>query len=139
MLGLVFEAFDGCVTSDAVSVCAPAVFNVTLKVFVPATSAVLPGNVAIASEDVSATWSVTLVSTFQQSSTALTVTLKAVPAVWALGVPVLPAVVPGAAGLPGRSKFSFLNPPGGQATVKRQALVVPWPALAVRGTLASPV
>src|SRR5437868_1256675 len=79
ILGLVFDAFDGCVTSEAVKVCAPVVFNVTLRVFVPATRAVFPGKVAIESVELSATWSVTLVITFQQSSTALTVTLKAVP------------------------------------------------------------
>ena len=52
------------------------------------------------------------VTTFQFASTALTVTLKAPPAVWADGVPVLPLAVPGAAVSPGRRIWSFANAPG---------------------------
>src|SRR5439155_1100185 len=39
--------------------------------------------------------------------TALTVTLKAVPAAWAMGVPVLPVAVPGAAVSPGTNNCNF--------------------------------
>ena len=38
---------------------------------------------------------------FQLASTARTVTLNAVPAVWAVAVPLLPLAVPGAALSPG--------------------------------------
>ena len=46
---------------------------------------------------------------FQLASTALTVTVKAIPTVWALGVPVLPLVVPGAALSTGANNCSFAN------------------------------
>src|SRR6266542_2843050 len=52
-----------------------------------------------------------LLTTFQLASTALTVTLKAVPAVRAVAVPVLPVAVPGAAVSPGTSTCSFRNAP----------------------------
>ena len=55
----------------------------------PATSAAFAGSAALASLEVMPTVSVE-VTGFQLASTALTVTLKAVPAVCALGVPVLP-------------------------------------------------
>jgi hypothetical protein len=48
---------------------------------------------------------------FQFASTALTVTLNDVPEVRALGVPVLPVVVPGAAVSPGTNNCSFTNAP----------------------------
>ena len=48
---------------------------------------------------------------FQLASTALTVTLNDEPAVWALGAPVLPEAVPGAAVSPGRRICSFANAP----------------------------
>ena len=51
-----------------------------------------------------------VLTTFQLASTALTVTLKAVPAVWAAGVPVLPVVVPGAGVSPGANNCSFTKP-----------------------------
>src|SRR5262245_11360528 len=89
----------------------PAVFNVTLKDFVPLTSAALAGNVAFASDEAMATVSLVLM-TFQKVSTALTVTLKAVPAVCPLDVPVLPVAVPGAAVSPGTSICNFVNAAG---------------------------
>src|SRR5258708_10233025 len=49
----------------------------------------------------------TLLTRFQLASTALTVTLRGVPAVWANGVPSLPVVVPGAAVSPGVSNCSL--------------------------------
>ena len=66
--------------SVAVKVFEPAVFGVTEKVFVPATSAALAGSVALASLEVMPTVSVE-VTGFQLASTALTVTLKLLPAV----------------------------------------------------------
>src|SRR5258707_10562922 len=84
------------VMSVEVTVAVPAVFAVTENVFVPATSAALPGRVALASLEVMPTVSVELTG-FQFASTALTVALKLLPAVCALGEPVLPEAVPGAA------------------------------------------
>ena len=49
---------------------------------------------------------------FQLASTALTVTLNEPPAVCAVGVPVLPVAVPGAAVSPGSRIWSFANAPG---------------------------
>src|ERR1043166_2390578 len=98
----------GSVLSAAVTVALPAVFMVILKVFVPATNAALAGNVALLSEEVIPTVSLAL-TRFQLASTALTVTLKAVPAVCAKGVPVLPEGVPGAAVSPGSNNCNFEN------------------------------
>ena len=47
----------------------------------------------------------------QFASTALTVTVRAVPAVWAVGVPVFPLAVPGAAVSPGTNNCSFVKAP----------------------------
>src|SRR5216683_2721813 len=102
---------DGLVLSEAVTVWLPAVLSVTLKDFVPATSAALEGRTALASEEVIAAVSVALVIRFQLASTALTVTLNAVPAVWAVGVPVLPVELPGAAISPGANTCSLANAP----------------------------
>ena len=98
--GLVLAVIAPLLMSVAVNVCEPAVFAVTERVLVPATSAVLAGSVALASVEVMPTVSVELTG-FQLASTALTVTLKELPAVCALGAPVLPEAVPGAAVSPG--------------------------------------
>ena len=50
-------------------------------------------------------------TTFQLASTALTVAVNELPAVCALGVPVLPVAVPGAAVSPGIRIWSFANAP----------------------------
>src|SRR5438093_533299 len=91
--GLALPVIAAWVTSDAVTVALPAVLNVTLKLFVPPTSAALAGRAALASLEVIATVSLVL-TTFQLASTALTVTLNALPAVRDEGVPVLPLTVP---------------------------------------------
>src|SRR5438046_2384980 len=109
--GLVLALLLPSVLSVAVRVALPAVLSVTLKTFVPATKAALAGRAALRSDEVIATVSVTLVSGFQLASTALTVTLKAVPAVCAIGVPVLPVGVPGALVSPGTSNCNFANAP----------------------------
>ena len=88
----------------------PAVLLTIAKVFVPATSAALAGNVSLASVVVTPTMWV-LLTTFQFASTALTVTLKEAPAVCALGVPVLPLAVPGAAVSPGSNSCNFAAAP----------------------------
>ena len=59
---------------------APEVLKVTLKLCVPPANAALAGKTALVSDEVIPTVSVTLVIRFQFASTALTVTLKAVPA-----------------------------------------------------------
>src|SRR5439155_1300763 len=109
--GLVLAVLLASVTSVAVSVRLPAVFKVTLKLFVPTTKAVLAGRTALASEEVIPTVSVTAVVGFQLASTALTVTFKGVPEVCAVGVPVLPVLLPGAAVSPGASSCSFTKAP----------------------------
>src|SRR5437867_9795259 len=101
----------GLVMSEAVTVLLPAVFRVTLKVLVPEARGVPPGGTALASLVVMPTVSVTVLTTFHLSSTALTVTLKAVPAVCAAGVPVLPLAVPGAALSPGASSCNLVKAP----------------------------
>ena len=98
------------VTSDAVTVALPAVFSVTLKLLLPLTRAALAGEAALGSLEVIATVSLVF-TTFQLASTPLTVTLKAVPAVWAKGVPVLPLTVPGAAVSPGANNCNLAKVP----------------------------
>src|SRR5947207_461588 len=111
MAGLVLAVLVPSVISVAVTVQLPAVFNVTLKVRVPAANAALPGNAAPTSLEVIPTVWVIVLTKFQFASTALTVTVKAVPAVCAVGVPVLPPTVPGAAVSPGAKSCSFVNGP----------------------------
>src|SRR5439155_9686591 len=103
MAGLVLALLLPSVTSVAVKVREPAVLNVTLRVRVPETKAASAGKVALASVEDISTVSAMVLTTFQKLSTALTVMLKAVPAVLAVGVPVLPLAVPGAALSPGTS------------------------------------
>src|SRR5438552_4037861 len=102
------------VRSVAVTVCEPMVERVTLTVLVPADNAPLDGSVAAASLslEVIPTMSVALMIKFQLASTALTVTLKDALAVCAVGVPVLPVVVPGAAISPGTRICNLAKAPG---------------------------
>src|SRR4029453_13051550 len=60
-------------------------------------------------EQVRPTVSARVFTRFQLASTALTVTLKGVPAACGLGVPVLPVGVPGAAVSPGTGNWSLLK------------------------------
>ena len=80
------------------------------NVFVPATSAALAGQrrVRVGGRDADR---VGRADEFQLASTALTVTLNEPPAVCAVGVPVLPVAVPGAAVSPGSRIWSFANAP----------------------------
>ena len=105
------------IASLAVTVREPAVLSVTLKTCVPATSAALPGMVALVSEEVSTIRSVTLVDRFQLASTAFTVMLKGSAVVWATGVPDLPLALPGEADSPGARICSFVKAPGATAKV----------------------
>jgi hypothetical protein len=99
------------VVSVAVTVAVPAVLAVTEYVCVPATSAALDGSAAFVSE-LEIAIELADVTGFQFASTALTVTVKAEPAVRADGAPVLPVAVPGAALSPGMRIWSFVNAPG---------------------------
>src|SRR2546426_903180 len=111
--GLVFAVMPVFVISLAVTVLVPAVFSVTLKVLIPEESAAFPGRLALPSLEVIPTVSVEL-TTFQAASTAFTVTVNGVPAVWAFALPVLPLpllAVPGAAVSPGTRSCSFTNAP----------------------------
>src|SRR5436309_5431211 len=113
--------------SEAVTVWLPAVLSVTAKLFVPPTSAALSGGVALLSEAVIPTVSLTLLSRFQFASTALTVTLKGTPAACAVGVPSLPGAVPGAAVWPGARICNLANAPAFTEIAGLVLLViVPW-------------
>src|ERR1043166_6741368 len=109
MGGLVSEDLLESEISLAVRVCVPNVRKLTLKLFVPETSAESVGNVALASLELKLTVSVTVPATFQKSSTALTTTLKATPAVCARGAPVLPGAVPGVDVSPGASNCNLVK------------------------------
>src|ERR1700693_1431589 len=61
------------------------------------------------------TVSVTVLTRFQQLSAATTVTLNALLTVWALGVPVLPETVPGAALSPGVNNCNCVKDPAATA------------------------
>src|SRR5713226_9123999 len=65
------------------------------------------------------------VVTFLFASTALTVTLKAVPAVSAVGVPVLPVLVPAAAVSPGNKSCNFVNTPAATGMGALLLVVIP--------------
>src|SRR5207249_1971236 len=83
--GLVLAVLLASVTSVAVIVQLPALLKVTAKVLVPPVRAALAGWVSLASVVVMPTVSVPM-TRFQFASTALTVTLKAVPTLCAVGV-----------------------------------------------------
>src|SRR6266566_6648871 len=122
MAELVFAVMAEWVTSKPVSVGLPTLLRVTLKVRVPLLSGALAGNVALASLEAMAT--VSLVTTkFHEASTALTVTLKAAQAFCAVGAPVLPVLVPGAAISPGASNCKPANVPAFKVTFALVLLV----------------
>src|SRR5258708_36462498 len=98
MAGLLLPVTPVCVESEAVSVALPAVLRVTLKLLLPLDNCAPAGKAALGSLEVRPTTSLVL-TTFQLASTALTVTLKALPAVWAEGVPLLPVAGSAAAGV----------------------------------------
>src|SRR5436309_5184817 len=108
--GLVLAVLLPSEASEAVTVWLPAALNVMAKLFVPDTSAALAGKMALVSEQLTLAVSLIVLTRFQFASTALTVTLKPVPAVCAVGVPVLPAPLPGEAVSPGTSNCNFTNP-----------------------------
>ena len=109
---LVLEVLLASLMSVAVTVSDPAVFEITLNVWLPPTRAALAGKLAFASEVVIPTVSLALVSKFQFASTAFTVTLNTTPAVCVAGVPVLPVALPGEELSPGASTWSRVKAPG---------------------------
>src|ERR1044071_7174155 len=132
MEGDVLAALVPSETSEAVAVWLPAVLKVTLKVFVPEIRAALAGDVTFVSDRLIPAVSVTVLTRFQLASTALTVTVNAVPAVRAVGVPVLPVAVPGAAVSPGANNCNFTNAPAFTVTLGLVlALSVPAASVAV--------
>src|SRR5262245_9711372 len=112
MAGLVLAVLLPSSASVAVTVKLPLVPKARVKLPVPATKAALAGKAALRSLEVRATISLTLLTTFQLASTALTVESKSTVANWPLGVPFLPLAVPGAAVSPGTSNWSLVNAPG---------------------------
>src|SRR6185369_7630535 len=123
MVGLVLAVLVASVRSETVKVCAPAVLSVTRRLCVPETRAKFAGRSALASLDVILTVWVTVLTTFQKTSTALTVMLKAAPAVRAVGEPVLPLALPGAAVSPGTRSWSFAKAAGLTTMLLEVALV----------------
>jgi len=119
--GLVLAARDP-VTSLAVTVRVPAVLKVKLesvpeppaRLRLPVVAPLSSAMAALLSDVVIVTFAVALLTTFQLESTALTdiPLTMAVPALCAVGVPVLPVAVPGAEISPGRSNCNFVTAPG---------------------------
>src|SRR2546423_717807 len=95
--GLVLAGTAPWVTSLAVTVAEPAVFNVIFTVLVPLSNVPSAGKTAFESDEAMLTKSDALVTRFQFASTALTVKLNAAPAICPDGEPILPFAVPGAA------------------------------------------
>ena len=109
--GLVLAVLLPSLRSVAVIVKLPLVLKSTAMVCVPETRAVFIGKVAVVSLEVMPTRSVTELTGFHSASTALTVTITSAPANCAVGVPVLPVALPGAAVSPSTSNCSFENAP----------------------------
>ena len=125
--GLVLAVLLPSLRSVAARVKLPLVLKRTVRLVVPETSAVLGGSVAVASLEPSPTVSVTVLTRFQKPSTALTVTPKPMPAIWALGVPVLPLALPGAAVSPGTSSCGLVKAAGLTTMLPEEAPVKPLP------------
>src|ERR1041384_7620901 len=121
MVGLVLAVLLPSLTSLAVTVREPTVLSVMLKLPVPLASAAFAGKVALLSEEVIPTVSLTVGTMFQFASPALIVTLNADPAVRAVGAPVLPVALPGEAVSPGTRSCNLANAP---AFARMAALVL---------------
>src|SRR6266704_4485055 len=124
MAELVFAVMAEWVTSELVRVAPPPFLRVTPKVRVPLLSGALAGNVALLSLEAMATVSLVAIK-FHEASTALTVTLKAAQALCAVGAPVLPVLVPGAAISPGASNCNLARAAGLTTMLLEAALVKP--------------
>src|SRR6266581_3060947 len=125
MAELVLAVLVPSLRSLAVRLKLPLVLKETVRLVVPETSAVFGGSAAVASLELSPTMSVTVLTRFQKPSTALTVTPKPMPTIWALGVPVLPLALPGAAVSPGTSSCSLVKAAGLTTMLAEVVLVRP--------------
>src|SRR6266567_2527182 len=123
MEGLVADRIVCATMSVAVRVKLPLVLKETVETCVPLVSGEFAGRLALLVEEVSPTMSVALADRFQLASTALTVTVNAVEAIWARGAPLFPVGVPGAAVSPGTSNCSFAKRAGLTATLEEIALL----------------
>src|SRR2546425_2596878 len=109
MDGLMLAVLLPSVRSVAVRVKLPVALKVTVRLVVPDTNATAGGKVAVRSLELRPTVSLTVLTRFQKASTALTVTEKELPTIWALGEPVLPEGVPGAELSPGTSSCNWVK------------------------------
>src|SRR6266851_5149300 len=123
MEGLVADRIVCATMSVAVRVKLPLVLKETVEICVPLVSGEFAGRLALLLEEVILTMSLALTDWFQLASTALTVTLIALEAICATGVPVLPLAVPGAALSPGTNSCSLANAPALTATLEEIALL----------------
>jgi len=112
MAGLVLAVLLPSLRSVAMRVKLPFILKKTVRLVVPETRAELGGSVAVASLAPRPTASVTELIRFQKASTAVDRHPKPLLTIWALGVPVLPVAVPGAAVSPGTSSCSLVKAPG---------------------------
>src|SRR5690242_5904160 len=108
----VFGWMEALVESRAVMVCAPLLWSRTGIRHWPLTSTVSVGIQANVSVELSAIWSFTPDTRFHHWSTARTVIVNGLPAVWLVGVPLLPEVVPPMACSPGRITWRPKKGPG---------------------------
>src|SRR5436309_3292633 len=115
---VVAGALEESLKSVAVTVFVPVALRMRLNSREPASSVVLAGSVAWRSLEVIATVSVIVLTVFQLSSAAFTVTLKGVSGDWIDGVPVLPLRVPGAALSPGARINNLVKAPALTVTVE---------------------
>jgi len=127
-IGLVEGVFVASSKSVAVSELLPAVLKVTEKVLVPEARSAAAGKVAWVSVEV--IWIVKFAplapgAVFQFVSTPFTVTLKAVPAVRAVGEPAFPVDVPAAELSPGMSNSNFTKLPATSVNVPKLLPVEP--------------
>src|SRR2546425_6200185 len=125
MAELVLAVLLPSLKSLAVMVKLPLVPNARVKLPVPANRAASGGRDALRSLELRSTTSLTLPTTFQLASTALTVVSKLTPTICALGVPVLPVAEPGAALSPGTSNWNLANAPALTVTLALVPAVKP--------------
>src|SRR5437899_7613826 len=123
--GLVLAVLLPSLRSLAVRVKLPFVPKETERLVVPAPKATAKGRLAVGLLELKPSVSLTVLILLYKLSTALTVTENVVLATCALGVPVFPLIVPGAAVSPGTSNWSLLNGPVPTTTFPELALVKP--------------
>src|SRR5262245_51915033 len=125
MAGPVLGVLVPSVRSLAVRVKLPVALQVTVRLVVPTGRFGADGKVALMSLELKPTVSLTVLTTFQKESTALTVIPKLTPTIWPLGVPLLPLAVPGAAVSPGTSNCNWAKAAGLTTMLPEVTLVRP--------------